>query len=168
MDEHLLLYCCLYGACIVIFVVVVQTISTVVQMKEKENTKAISKKNILAEEDEVDFNGCCGAETIEFVIPPKYFKLNILIHGLISGAMCGIALWYLLPSSLNSLYGDNYGATAILFIFGWLTLSIAQYSLTATAPPEPAIFRTMDVYELSALTRPFYVLGCLAFHILHQ
>jgi hypothetical protein len=52
------------------------------------------KKNFLAEEDEVDFLSCCGAETIEFVVPPKRFKLNILFHGLISGAMCGLTLWY--------------------------------------------------------------------------
>ncbi|KAK7104932.1 pecanex-like protein 4 [Littorina saxatilis] len=165
--DYLLLYCCLYGACITIFVVVVQTISTVVHIKEKENTKVITKKNFLAEEDEVDFQSCCGAETIEFVVPPKRFKLNILVHGLISGGMCGVTLWYLLPWTLNSLYGDDAGATAVLFLFGWFTLSIAQYSLTAAAPPEPAIFRTMDVYEMSPLSRPFYVLVCLAFHILH-
>jgi hypothetical protein len=35
--DYLLLYCCLYGACITIFVVVIQTVSTVVQMKEKVN-----------------------------------------------------------------------------------------------------------------------------------
>jgi hypothetical protein len=55
----------------------------------------------------------------------------------------------------------------VLFIFGWFTLSIAQYSLTATGPPEPAIFRTMDVYELSPLSRPFYVIVCLVFHVIH-
>lgn len=167
INDYLLLYCCLYGACITIFVVVVQTISTVVQIKEKENTKVITKKNILAEEDEVEFQSCCGAETIEFVIPPKNFKVNILVHGLVSGAMCGLTLWYLLPWTLNSLYGDNPGATAALFVFGWFTLSIAQYSLTAIGPPEPAIFRTMDVYEMSPLSRPFYVLVCLAFHVIH-
>lgn len=74
---------------------------------------------------------------------------------------------YLLPWTLNSLFGNNSGATAVLFIFGWFTLSIAQYSLTATGPPEPAIFRTMDVYELSPLSRPFYVIVCLVFHVIH-
>ena len=167
INDYLLLYCCLYGACITIFVVVVQTISTVVQIKEKENTKVVTKKNFLAEEDEVEFQSCCGAETIEFVIPPKNFKVNIVIHGLVSGGMCGLTLWYLLPWTLNSLYGDTAGATAALFVFGWFTLSIAQYSLTAAGPPEPAIFRTMDVYEMSPLSRPFYVLVCLAFHVLH-
>ncbi|XP_076463773.1 pecanex-like protein 4 [Babylonia areolata] len=167
INDYLLLYCCLYGACITIFVVVVQTISTVVHIKEKENTKVITKKTFVADEDEIDFNSCCGAETIEFVIPPKTFKVNILMHGLVSGGMCGLTLWYLLPWTLNSLYGDNVGATAAVFVFGWFTLSIAQYSLTATAPPEPAIFRTMDVYEMSPMSRPFYVLVCLCFHLVH-
>lgn len=171
INDYLLLYCCLYGACITIFVVVVQTISTVVQMKEKEATAragvVTKKKNFLAEEDEVDFQSCCGAETIEYVVPPKSFKLNILVHGLVSGVMCGLTLWYLLPWTLNALYESSTGATAALFVFGWFTLSIAQFSLTATGPPEPAMFRTMDQYEMSPLSRPFYVLLCLAFHILH-
>ncbi|XP_012939720.1 pecanex-like protein 4 [Aplysia californica] len=165
--DFLLLYCCLYGACIVIFVVVVQTISTVVQMKEKENqlSGVIQKKNILSDEDEVDFETCCGAETLGFVIPPKKFKVNIAVHALLSGLICGMGFWYLLPYSVNELYGHSYGVTAAIFILGWLTVCVAQYSLTCGAPPEPAIYRTMDTYELLPLTRPLYAFICYSIHI---
>ena len=94
ISDFLLLYTCLYGACIIIFVVVVQTISTVVDMKEKENQEheaagglAVMQKkmNLLADEDEVEFESCCGAETLTFVVPPKKFKINIAFHALLSG-----------------------------------------------------------------------------------
>lgn len=98
IGNFLLLYSCLYGACIVIFVVVVQTITTVVEMKEKESLQLdIVRKNILADEDEVEFESCCGAETLTFVIPPKRFKINIAVHALLSG----IALIHL----VFNLYG---------------------------------------------------------------
>nr|KAG5714579.1 hypothetical protein BaRGS_007025 [Batillaria attramentaria] len=113
-----------------IFVVVVQTISTVVQIKEKENTKAVTKKNILAEEDEVDFQSCCGAETIEFVIPPKYFKLNIIFHGLISGGMCGLTLWLALLVVVS--IGVFLGAYFIPACFGTVVLSAAMGYLLST------------------------------------
>ncbi|KAK0050290.1 pecanex-like protein 4 isoform X2 [Biomphalaria pfeifferi] len=166
LQDFLLLYSCLYGACIIIFVVVVQTITTVVDMKEKENTHALKlHKNILADEDEIEFQSCCGAETLAFIIPPKKFKVNIALHALLSGAVCGLGFWFLLPTTINHLYYYNYGATATIFIFGWLTVSITQYSLTTSAPPEPAVYRTMDTYEMLPLTRPIYALICYSIHI---
>lgn len=67
------------------------------------------KKNLLAEEDEVDFISCCDAETVKFIVPPKKYKLNVLIHALVAGPMCGLTLWYLLPTTLNRLFYDNIG-----------------------------------------------------------
>ncbi|KAH9499638.1 Pecanex-like protein 4 [Bulinus truncatus] len=146
----------------------IKTITTVVDMKEKENAQSMAvRKNILADEDEIEFLTCCGAETVTYVIPPKLFKVNIALHALLSGAVCGLGFWYLLPTTINHLYYYNYGATATIFILGWLTISITQYSLTTTSPPEPAVFRTMDKYELLPLTRPFYTLICYSIHIVH-
>ena len=96
ISDFLLLYTCLYGACIIIFVVVVQTISTVVEMKEKENQEHAAaggiavmqkKRNLFADEDEVEFESCCGADTLTFVVPPKKFKINIAFHALLSGIL---------------------------------------------------------------------------------
>ncbi|XP_053374492.1 pecanex-like protein 4 isoform X2 [Mercenaria mercenaria] len=126
------------------------------------------KKNLLAEEDEVDFISCCDAETLKFVIPPKKYKLNVLIHALVAGPMCGLGFRYLLPTTLNALYYNNTGATVMLFIFGWFTLLIAQYPLTTGAPPETATYRTTDILELSALMRSFYVYIFVSFDLLHR
>ncbi|RUS91438.1 hypothetical protein EGW08_000762 [Elysia chlorotica] len=176
ISDFLLLYTCLYGACIIIFVVVVQTISTVVEMKEKENQEhaaagglAITqkKRNLFSEEDQVEFESCCGADTLTFVVPPKKFKINIAFHALLSGAVCGLGFWYLLPYTLNKLYGHSYGATGTVFALGWLTVCVTQFSLTTTAPPEPAVYRTVDAREVLALTRPLYALLCYAVHVAH-
>lgn len=66
-------------------------------MKERENPQDNvfhKKKNILAEEDEFDFESCCGVETLGFVIPPKKFKINIAVHALLSG-------WFGFPGPIN-------------------------------------------------------------------
>lgn len=70
---------------------------------------AKKKKNLLAEEDEVDFISCCDPDTVKFVIPPKKYKLNVLIHALLAGPMGGLGLWYLLPTTLNQLFYNNTG-----------------------------------------------------------
>ncbi|KAH3845614.1 hypothetical protein DPMN_087896 [Dreissena polymorpha] len=65
------------------------------------------KKSLLSEEDEVDFISCCDPDTVKFIIPPKKYKVNILVHALLAGPMCGLGLLYLLPSTMDSLYGNT-------------------------------------------------------------
>lgn len=158
-----------YGCIIAIFVIITQVLSLCVQNQFQDDFPLpITKKNILAEEDEIDFMSCCGAETFEFVVPKKKFTLSIVLHALLSGWMCGFSLWFLLPTTSNALYSNNTAATVVIYIFGWITLSIAQYPLTVGAPPEPATFRAMDRWELSPLTRWFYVSICLFWDIMHR
>lgn len=158
----------LFGCLMLIVVITIHIVTTIVQVKFTPDLPYPTKKNLLAEEDEIDFVSCCGVETFEFVIPRKKFIANIAIHAVISGCMCSLALWYLLPTTLNGLFSNNTGATVVLFIFGWFTVLVAQYPLTVAAPPEPATYRTMDRWELSPLTRPFYVLMFSAFDLLYR
>ena len=69
----------------------------------------VKKKNLLSEEDEIDFIACCDSETFKFVVPPKKYKINIVLHALVSGPMCALCLWYLLPTTLNNIYYHNTG-----------------------------------------------------------
>lgn len=158
-----------YGVTMFLFVLLAQLITTVVQEKmDPDIPYPTKKKNLLAEEDEVDFFSCCGVETFEFVIPKKKFKINIFLHALVSGPMCGLGMWYLLPVTLNSLYYNNLGVTIVLFCFGWFTLLVAQYPLTVGAPPEPAAYRTLDRWEFMPVMRPFYVYLCITFDLLYR
>ena len=56
-----------------------------IQEKENQMGVVMTKKNILSDEDEVDFESCCGAETLAFILPPKKFKINIALHASLSG-----------------------------------------------------------------------------------
>ncbi|XP_071963910.1 pecanex-like protein 4 [Antedon mediterranea] len=151
----------IYGSIIFLFVLLEQLFSSF-NARNSNNVRRLN--NVFTEEDEIEFDSCFGSETIDFVLPVKKFKINIIIHSLLSGPLCGIGLWYLLPSTLESLY-HNVGATVVLFMFGWFTICVAQYSLTVTSPPEIAIFRSTDPYELQPLMRPLYVYIFLAFHV---
>lgn len=145
----------IYGGLMVVFVISTQIFSWF--MHRSSTSLAKFQKNLLAQDDEVDFVSCCGLETVNFIFPAKKFMVNMVIHGLISGIVCGLMFLYLLPSYLNGLY-TNTGATVVLFILGWWTVCIAQYSLTSASPPELAIFRALDTLEITPLMRPFYLL----------
>ena len=152
-----------YGACMVMYVLAAQLISLIIQ-RRADTVAAFQNTNVLAEEDEVEFDSCCGYETFQYVVPLKRLKINMLLHGLVSGLMGGLGFWYLLPSVLNPLF-NNIGATVMIYTFGWLTLCIAQYPLSTGSPPEPASFRAIDNLELLPLLRPCYVLICLFVHL---
>ena len=125
-----------------------------------------SNRKILSDEDNLEFDSCCDVKTLQFVIPSKKYILNIVCHAFLSAPLVGISTWYLLPSTLSSLF-SNIGGNVVLFISGWVTVCIAQYSLTIGAPPEIAIYRATDTHELYALTRPFYVIVCLSLHVIN-
>ena len=162
MKSHIGVY--VYGACMVIYVLSAQCVSLMIQRRETSTVARLNIQNVLADEDEVEFDSCFDGETLKFVLPVKKWKVNIAVHALVSGLMSGLGLWFLLPSTLNTLYG-NVGATVVLFIFGWLTVCIAQYPLTVASPPEPATYRTTDTYEVMPLMRAFYLLVLLAFDL---
>lgn len=160
-----------YGTSMFFFVFLTQMSSTIIKHQEKDDNEieiVKKKKNLLAEEDEVDFMSCVSVETFQFVVPAKKFKVNIFVHSLLSGVMCGLGLWYLLPMTLNKLYFYETSATVMVFIFGWFAIVVAQYSLTVGAPPEPATYRALDMYEMTPLTRPFYIFVCLVFDLLNR
>lgn len=166
MEDHIAVY--VYGGLMMVFVIVTQLVSTFVQGSHSTDLSFVKKKNLLSEEDEVDFISCCDSETFKFVVPPKKYKINIIIHALVSGPMCALCLWYLLPTTLNNIYYSNTGGVVVIFILGWLTVCIGQYPLTTAAPPETATYRTTDILELSALMRAFYIFIFILFDLLYR
>ncbi|XP_052272587.1 pecanex-like protein 4 isoform X3 [Dreissena polymorpha] len=157
-----------YGGLMAAYVLLIQLISHIVQASHPTDLPMMKKKkSLLSEEDEVDFISCCDPDTVKFIIPPKKYKVNILVHALLAGPMCGLGLLYLLPSTMDSLYG-NTGGTVVLFILGWFALLVAQYPLTTVALPETATYRTTDILELGAVSRAFYVYVLIMFDLIHR
>ncbi|KAM6462587.1 pecanex-like protein 4 isoform 1-T5 [Liasis olivaceus] len=124
--------------------------------------------NILMEEDEWEFSSCIGLETIKFIIPGKKYIINIFFHSLLAGVLCGLGTWYLLPSRIASLYGDNIGTTMVIFIFGWLTVCIGEYSLIVNTASETATYQPLDTYEIVPLMRPFYIFVFIAVDLAYR
>lgn len=150
------LICCYVYGCLVTCLVLIVNLAVWFTNRRYTNVSKV-QPNLLAEEDEVEFESCCGLETFQFIFSTKKNAAEIVVQGIVSGLLGAILFLYLLPVNLNGLYG-NTAVTVILYGFGWLVVCIAQYSLIATPPPEPAVFRRHLWMDITPFMRPFYVL----------
>ncbi|KAM6170698.1 pecanex-like protein 4 isoform 2-T2 [Erethizon dorsatum] len=156
----------LSGGLMLVAALVIQFTS--VKAKTKSVTvERILTTDILAEEDEHEFTSCAGAETVKFLIPGKKYIANTVFHSVLAGLLCGLGTWYLLPSRITLLYGCA-GGTAPLFVFGWMTLCIGEYSLIVNTPIETATFQTQDTYEITPLMRPLYIFFFVSVDLAHR
>ncbi|XP_072424488.1 pecanex-like protein 4 [Chiloscyllium punctatum] len=145
---------------------IVQGMSVWVRQKNV-TVEIFPSENTLADEDEFDFSSCAGPETIKFIIPGKKYLINTVFHSILAGALCGLGTFYLLPNSLMLLY-TNTGATFVLFVFGWVTVCIGEYSLIINTAVETATFQPQDTYEINALTRPLYIFLFIAMDLAYR
>ncbi|XP_075568672.1 pecanex-like protein 4 isoform X2 [Pelecanus crispus] len=124
-------------------------------------------QNTLTDEDEFEFSSCVGSETVKFIIPGKKYIINTVFHSLLAGVLCGLGTWYLLPNRITLLY-NNIGGTVMIFVFGWVTICIGEYSLIINTATETAAFQALDTYEITALMRPFYIFVFIAVDLAHR
>ncbi|NXG04209.1 PCX4 protein, partial [Sakesphorus luctuosus] len=142
----------------------------VTNLYAKQKTVTVQRmqiQNPLADEDEFEFSSCVGSETVKFIIPGKKYIINTVFHSLLAGALCGLGTWYLLPNRITLLYG-NIGGTVVIFVFGWVTICIGEYSLIINTATETATFQALDTYEITALMRPFYIFVFFAVDLAHR
>ncbi|CAB1445041.1 unnamed protein product [Pleuronectes platessa] len=85
--------------------------------------------NILVDEEEVEFTHCVSPETVRFIAPGKRFGLNVVLHSVLAGLLCGFGTWYVFLGRLTALYSSI----------------------------ETATFHAQDTYEVTPLTRPLYI-----------
>ncbi|XP_034051173.1 pecanex-like protein 4 [Thalassophryne amazonica] len=116
----------------------------------------IGVPNVLADEEEVEFTHCVSPETVKFIAPGKRFGLNVVLHTILAGILCGFGTWYVLLGRLTTLYG-SIGVSLVVFVLSWVTLCIAEYSLIVNTATETATFQAQDTYELTPLNRPLYI-----------
>lgn len=112
--------------------------------------------NILVDEEEVEFTHCVSPETVRFIAPGKRFGLNVVLHTVLAGVLCGFGTWYVFLGRLTALYG-SIGISMVVFVLSWVTLCIAEYSLIVNTATETATFHAQDTYEITPLTRPLYI-----------
>ncbi|NWU30767.1 PCX4 protein, partial [Dyaphorophyia castanea] len=136
----------------------------------KQKTVTVERmqiQNTLTDEDEFEFSSCVGSETVKFIIPGKKYIINTVFHSLLAGVLCGLGTWYLLPNRITLLY-SNIGGTVVIFVFGWVTVCIGEYSLIINTATETATFQALDTYEITALMRPFYIFVFIAVDLAHR
>lgn len=124
--------------------------------RRNATVERLGVNNILADEEEVEFTHCVAPETMHFIAPGKRFGLNVVLHTILAGVLCGFGTWYVFLSRLTTLY-NSIGASLIIFILSWVTLCIAEYSLIVNTATETATFQAQDTYEITPLTRPLYI-----------
>ncbi|NXR40060.1 PCX4 protein, partial [Zosterops hypoxanthus] len=136
----------------------------------KQKTVTVERMQIqstLTDEDEFEFSSCVGSETVKFIIPGKKYIINTVLHSLLAGVLCGLGTWYLLPNRITLLY-SNLGGTVVIFVLGWVTICIGEYSLIINTATETATFQALDTYEITALMRPFYIFIFIAVDLAHR
>ncbi|KNC97424.1 uncharacterized protein SPPG_07346 [Spizellomyces punctatus DAOM BR117] len=80
-----------------------------------------------------------------------------VMQTVLSGFFLSACLAYLAPGTLRERYGSN-GAAWVMYALGWITVLMAQWSLTCTPPPEPNTYYTEDPWKIDIYTRPFYLI----------
>lgn len=135
--------------------------------RRTSTVERLQNQNTLTDEDDYDFSGCLDSETVKFVIPGKKFIANVIFHSILAGVLCALGTWYLLPYRLDLLYG-NLGGTVMIFIFGWITICIGEYSLIVNSATETATFHAQDTYEITSLLRPVYILAFIAVDLAYR
>ncbi|XP_077394724.1 pecanex-like protein 4 [Festucalex cinctus] len=112
--------------------------------------------NTLVDEEEVEFTHCVSPETVRFIAPGKRFGLNVVMHTVLAGLLCGFGTWYVLLDRLTALY-SSISVSLVVFVLSWVTVCIAEYSLIVNTATETATFQAQDTYEITPLTRPLYI-----------
>eukprot|EP00899_Mesostigma_viride_P002952 jgi/Mesvir1/12658/Mv02209-RA.1 len=146
----------IFGGVMGILQLVIQAASYRIQKKlDDDVSNARDVRAMLQEENVTEFDGWFGAHTFRFILPPtRGGFLAVCLHALFSGALCFSALGYLDRHGLEARLGRVF---YLFYGTAWVSLCLAQYPLTASAPVDPNFFRTYDAIGLSKYTRAFYV-----------
>lgn len=135
--------------------------------RKTSTIERLQNQNTLTDEDDFDFSSCLGSETVKFIIAGKKFIANLIFHSTLAGVLCGLGTWYLMPYRIDLLY-ENTGGTVMIFIFGWVTICIGEYSLIVNSATETATFHAQDTYEITPLLRPVYIFAFIAVDLAYR
>lgn len=135
--------------------------------RKSGTVERLGAPNILVDEEEVEFTHCVSPETVRFIAPGKRFGLNVVLHSVLAGLLCGFGTWYVFLGRLTALY-SSIGVSLVVFVLSWVTLCIAEYSLIVNTATETATFQAQDTYEITPLTRPLYIFIFIAVDLAYR
>ena len=144
-----------YGALIASLVISLHSVMWVLIRRSRSRTADVTFPHSPLSRREFLFN----------IFPDRRDIINILVQGVTSGALCGLAMATLLPSQLSVIFNK---AWIPIFIIGWLTVCLAQLCLTSAPPTETAVptVQPHTVVQLDFLSRPIHVLILLSLAVI--
>lgn len=161
------------GGAMAVFVIIVQLVRFVIVQKEKTGGKITPKglnhtQWFVDEGEAADWSsGVFSTTGLQFLCPAPQSFLHFLLNVVFSFLLLGTASVALHPTFLQkTLTAEiiSYEATVVLSIFGMMSVSIAQHSLTARAPHEISQYRHKEEFlHLNDLSRPFFTTIWLMF-----
>ena len=104
-----------------------------------------------ADEDSVHFSSCF--ETYDFIFASKGL-FGTAVHSFVYGLVAFSSSTMFCPALMRESL--PVGGQVAAFVLGWFTACSSQYSLIASPPPEPAIYRPNNALQLNSLMRPLY------------
>ena len=145
------------------------------------------KASLFNDEQGYEFGSCCSMSTLYFLLPPPvdfFIQLNDfglvqinkskLFHNLMRILFDAILAGFMMFCSVffeSIVYLQNYyslGGSVCVFIFSWMVLCSAFYSLCFRAPAEPAVYEPYDQYNLQHYYRAFYVVSFQLIEIIYK
>ena len=116
------------------------------------------KTSILAQDDEVVFEGVFQPSTWAFIVPGKRRLASLAVHPAAAGVAAAAAAAALSPELASAVTEHGAALAVLLPLLGWLSVCTGLYPVTAARPPEPASLRALDDWEVAALNRPLHLL----------
>eukprot|EP00743_Colponemidia_sp_Colp-15_P007004 GILK01007559.1.p1 GENE.GILK01007559.1~~GILK01007559.1.p1 ORF type:complete len:1210 (-),score=242.94 GILK01007559.1:314-3874(-) len=142
------------------WIAIVQAIRLVVRRRSSSLVSAKQKMTMFADEDEPDFDSCCGTETLRFILSSNASLSHVLLHVVAAGFYFAGVTWYLNPSRVEDIMGSFKVGYLVL---GWFAAAVSTYLFSSHSPPEPNPFRAGDaVWGMNAYMRPVYGAALIA------
>jgi hypothetical protein len=92
-----------------------------------------------AEEEDSYADGLLYHTTLKYLFPYRGYIFHVILIPIVSAILNFLAFSFLNPFKYQ-IYDSPFSRSAIdyvVFIFGWLVINNAQFSLTFHPPPEP-------------------------------
>ena len=142
------------AALVFIFCASVQIFSTWRQSKRERNVSNV----LLDEEAAIEWDGILGPNTWTLLVPPRKYKINILIFSLLASVISFLSSVLLRYQVILSFFKSEASAVTV-YLACWLTVFVCLQSLLSAAP-ETATWRHVITPDLQALARPATLILC--------
>ena len=148
--------CTLGGLLLTLSTAVLHIVS--LKCSDIQHTNQHRRKNMLSEDDEINFESCLSANTLQFLVPAKNSFFVIVLHSTVAGLVCGLAVQFSCPTLLGEVFNTRIAVATVLHVLTWVSVCCGLNVLNVTSTPEVATYRTDHNLVLTPMSRSFYLI----------